>query len=369
MKVGIDASSLSAGRGPARYTRGIIKALGCISRPSDEYIQYSPFADRVEDLPENFRFCQLPLQKKRPWLNWTLPMAARRDNLDVMFFPANDCWLWRAVPAVVTLLDVAQFTTLYGNLPSWKDRLQIRLQMGRIGKVADTIITISKYSAYEIGKVVPGSRGKTEVVYCGLSDPFNNGYEARGSVENPYILFVGGFDRRKNLERLLQAFKALLEKGRKETLVLIGAGGANGKLYYDMPALVEQYGLGEKVAIKNGVSDGELPAYYANASLFIFPSIVEGFGFPIIEAQACGCPVACSNAASMPEVGGDAAVYFDPFDVNQMEKSLTRVLVDKEFAQELRVKGLKNCQRFQWKDAGKKVYDVLKGNQRIHYSC
>lgn len=360
MQIGIDISCIPAGRGPARYTIELIKAIAKDSKNTDEFILFSHCKATIDTLPDNFVFKIVPQQKWRPWLNWTLPIAARRDKLDVMFFPANDCWLWKAIPTVVALLDVAQFTTLYNHLPSWKDRLQIRLQMNRIGKVADKIITISEFSRKEIYKIAPGSKNKTEVVYCGLSEPFLNNSVTKKSVKEPYILFVGGFDRRKNLERLLQAYKILLKKGHQEKLLLIGSSGDNMKLYYDMPALIHKYNLETMVEIKKGVPDDELVEYFANASVFVLPSIVEGFGFPVIEAQACGCPVVCSNAASLPEVGGDAAVYFDPSDVAAMAESIGRVLKDEPLAKKLRENGTVNCRRFSWSKAGEQVYTVLR---------
>ncbi|NLG17379.1 MAG: glycosyltransferase family 4 protein [Fibrobacter sp.] len=358
MKIGIDITCLKSGRGPARYTREIVTALSQCCQMGDEFILYSPFDTGIEGLPTNFSYRHLPQQKHWPWLNWTLPCAARKDRLNVMFFPANDCWLWKAVPTVVALLDVAQFTTLYYQLPSWKDRLQIRFQMGRTGRVAQKIITISNYSAGQIHAVVPGSKGKTEVVYCGLSDVFY-GQGSTGADPVPYILFVSGFDRRKNLERLLQAYKILREKGREEKFLLVGSGGANQRLYYDMPALVKQYGLEHTVEIRNNVDDQALIGLYSHASLCVLPSIVEGFGFTVIEAQACGCPVVCSNAASIPEVGGDAAVYFDPLNVGEMAHSMEKVLSDRTFADELRKKGKVNSKRFSWDKAGKRVYELL----------
>ena len=259
----------------------------------------------------------------------------------------------------MVLHDVAQYTTLYDQLPSWKDRLQIRFQMGRIGSVTSKIVAISNYTAGEIQRVVSCSTGKIEVVYNGLSTQFTEVDGKSQSPVIPYILFVGGFDRRKNLERLLQAYKLLREKGREEKLLLVGSGGANQRLYYDMPAFVKQYGLEHTVEIRNNVDDQVLIDLYSHASLCVLPSIVEGFGFTVIEAQACGCPVVCSNAASIPEVGGDAAVYFDPLNVGEMAHSIEMVLSDRTFADEVRKKGKVNSKRFSWDKAGKRVYELL----------
>jgi glycosyltransferase involved in cell wall biosynthesis len=358
MKIGIDISCIAGGRGPARYTTEIVKGLSTCCQEKDEFVLYSPFDHAIEDLPANFSFRYLPLQKHRPWLNWTLPFQARRDALDLMFFPANDCWLWRAVQTVITLHDVAQKTIIAGYQLSWKDKLQVTLQLKRMGKVTSRIITVSKYSAQEINKAVPNSSDKVVVIYNGLSDICEANISGMAK-QNGYILFVGGLDRRKNLERLLQAYKILINKGRKEKLVLIGSCGKNSKLYYNMPELVIQNGLENWVDIKSNVNDAELINYYSHAAMFVFPSLVEGFGLPLLEAMKCGCPIASSNAASLPEVGGDAVLYFDPYNVDQMADCMERILTDSGLRETLINKGYQQVKKFSWQKASQYVYCIF----------
>ncbi len=357
MRIGIDVSSLSGGRGPARYTTEIIKALsaGC---GSDD-IFYSPFDKGIPGLPSNFVFKFLPLQEMRPWLNWTLAMAVRRDKVDVMFFPANDFWLWRAAPTVVALLDIAPATKLFQYLPSWRDRLQNRLQMKALGRITDKVITISKFSADSIAAHLPKVAHKLQVVYCGLSSIFQLS-EIKDMSSKPYILFVGGFDRRKNLERMLQAYKLLLARGRTEKLLLVGSAGENKKLYYDMPEMIAAHDLQKNVEIKSGVDDNQLVQLYGNARILVIPSLIEGFGLPVLEAMSCGCPVASSNAASLPEVGGDAVQYFDPYNIEDMANCMQRILTDHHLQQEMIARGHEQVKKFSWQKAGEQVYKLLK---------
>jgi len=360
MRIGIDISCIPYGRGPARYTTEIVRALSHSAHKDDHFLFYSPSGATVDGLAGPAIVVKLPLQPCRPWLNWTLARAARRDRVDVMFFPANDCWLWKAVPTVVALLDVAPRTTLFGYLPGWKDRLQVRLQMRRTGRVAAQIITISRFSAGEIAGAVPGSRDKISVIHCGIGEVFRNPDIAEKNVSNePYILFVGGFDRRKNIERLLLSYRELRSRGRKEKLLMIGKGGNNPRLYYDMPELLTRLGLVDSVRARKDVDDEGLVDCYRQASLLVLPSIVEGFGLPVIEAQACGCPVACSGTASLPEIGADAASYFDPFDVATMTNSLDKILSDHSYRRHLIERGRENVKRFSWKCSGAQVYALL----------
>lgn len=362
MRIGIDVTSLTGGRGPARYTTEIIKALSIVCNQDDIFYLYSPFDKDISGLPSNFVFKFLPLQKRRPWLNWTLPKAVRRNCVNVMFFPANDFWLWRAVPTVVTLLDIAPARKLFQYLPSWRDRLQNRLQMKALGRIADKVITISKFSADSIAAHLPKVTHKLQVVYCGLPSSFQLSElsEIKNTFSPPYILFVGGFDRRKNLERMLQAYKLLLDRGRTEKLLLVGSAGENKKLYYDMPETIAAHDLQKNVEIKNGVDDNQLVQLYRNARLLVLPSIIEGFGLPVLEAMACGCPVASSNAASLPEVGGDAVQYFDPYNIEDMANCMQRILTDHHLRQEMIARGHEQVKKFSWQKAGEMVYKLLK---------
>ncbi len=361
MRIGIDISAVSHGRGPARFTTEIVRALTAFAKSGDTFFLYSPSGLTMSKLAVPAAVRAVPLERFRPWLNWTLPRAAAHDRCDVMFFPANDCWLWRAMPSVVALLDIAPRTTLFEYLPGWKDRLQVLLQMGRVGRVADTIVTISRFSAGQIAGAVPGSRDKICVIFCGIGETFRQPEQPAGNRdgEEPYILFVGGFDRRKNIERLLLAYRELRGRGRRENLLMIGKGGTNSRLYYDLPELVNRCGLAKSVIVRQGVDDATLAEKYRHALLLVLPSIIEGFGLPVIEAQSCGCPVACSTAASLPEVGGDAASYFDPYDVAAMAGCMEKILTDESFRARLRERGFENVKRFSWSRSGEAVYGFL----------
>lgn len=326
-----------------------------------KFYLYSPYPVTVK-YPSNFTPRYVPLQKFRPWLNWTLPRAVHKDKIDIMFFPANDFWIWPFATTVVTILDVAPATVLSGYCRSWLDKLQNKLQTARLGKVADKIITISEYSSSQIQKVANIPINKINTIYCGVSSKYcpPAAVKARGD----FILYVGGFDRRKNLERLLDAYNLLLSSGTKEKLVLAGHSRPGGydKLYYDIPELLRSKNLAGKVeVIENPTDDGIIKLYQA-AKLFVFPSLIEGFGLPVLEAMACGCPVVCSNAASLPEVGGEATVYFDPYNIDDIADKVKMVLKDEKLRKIMTAKGLQQAAKFSWDEAGSKVYQILRNS-------
>jgi glycosyltransferase involved in cell wall biosynthesis len=276
-----------------------------------------------------------------------------------MYFPANDCWWRPACPTVATLLDVAPYVELKGMYRGPAHHLQACARRATIHRVAHRVVTISEYSAAAIAAWQPKLAGKITVVPCGVSEAFLAPRPAR-KPGPPYILFVGGFDRRKNLERLVEAFRLLVAAGREERLVLAGRRGADRALYYDIDALVSASGIAGRIDVVEPGTDDELAGLYAGASLLVLPSLVEGFGLPVLEAMACGCPVACSRAASLPEVAGDAAVYFDQIDTRNMSETIGMALDDRTLRGTLIDRGRERVRRFSWDAAGSRVHGLLR---------
>ena len=178
--------------------------------------------------------------------------------------------------------------------------------------------------------------------------------EARSRYHLPerYLLFVGTIEPRKNLGRLLQAFERLRAEKLTDALVIVGK---RGWLYDDFIAQWEASPARDAVIFPGWVDDADLPAIYAGAQALAFPSIFEGFGLPILEAMGCGTPVACSNTSSLPEVAGDAALLFDPQDVDALTDALRRLLSDRDLAEALAARGLAQAARFSWARAAQET--------------
>ena len=167
----------------------------------------------------------------------------------------------------------------------------------------------------------------------------------RYGLHDPYVLFVGTLEPRKNLERLLEAFSRARQAGRREKLVLAGQLGWK---YRGLLGRIERSGLASAVRLLGYVPDEDLPAIYNLASVVAFPSLYEGFGLPILEGMACGVPVLTSDRASMVELAGDAALLVDPTDVTALEGGLVRLLDDPELRRELARRGRGRAARFSW---------------------
>jgi glycosyltransferase involved in cell wall biosynthesis len=211
------------------------------------------------------------------------------------------------------------------------------------------IIAISQNTKKDILRFYPDiPEQKISVIYIGSSFKPHTEYKKGYHLPEKYILFVGSRGNYKNFSRFYEASRRLLESDDKLYLVCIG-GGTFSQSELDLIG-----NLKDRVMQKS--ADDEMLAYaYAHAQCFVFPSIYEGFGIPTLEAFACRCPVALSDSSSMPEVGGDAVLYFDPLDIDQMSKQIRRIVYDEALRNQLIEKGTQQLKNFEWKSIAQQV--------------
>jgi glycosyltransferase involved in cell wall biosynthesis len=231
----------------------------------------------------------------------------------------------------------------------------------------DAVITVSRQSCQDLIKYLPVNPKKINVIPEAASLHFHPLNEAeylpaleRHGIRRPYILSVGSLEPRKNLLRLLEAYARL--EGSRPSLVIAGA-----RNYWKSSPVVEtvsRLGLEQHVRFTGYVEDADLPALYSAASLFVFPSLYEGFGLPVLEAMACGTPVVTSSVSSLPEVAGDAALLVDPRDVDAIASAMRRILDDSDLAADLRARGLARAAQFSWERTAREtlaVYEKVLG--------
>lgn len=224
---------------------------------------------------------------------------------------------------------------------------------------SDHILTISEFSRREIVELLNIPEERVSVVPCApsLSDERVQfeACAARHMIVNPYLLYVGTIEPRKNLVRLIRAFARLKREQRiPHQLVLAGGKGWANEEIYETAACMED------VVFTGYLSDGEKYAMYENAAAFVFPSIYEGFGIPPLEAMAFGCPVVCSNAASLPEVVGAAAELVNPLDEVSISQGIWNVLSNESYAAELTRRGYRQINKFTWDASADKLTEICK---------
>jgi glycosyltransferase involved in cell wall biosynthesis len=229
----------------------------------------------------------------------------------------------------------------------------------RLARRARAILTVSKFSRDRIAEHCRVPADKITVVYNGVDRVFRPQEEAsirscakRLALPQPYVLCVGSLEPRKNLGRLLAAWRLVADRHRDVSLVLVGA---EGRVFRDA-------GLAEmppRVHLTGYLGDDDLPALYGGAEIFLYPSVYEGFGLPVAEAMACGTPVVCSDVTSLPEVAGSAAEFVDPLDVASIAGGLDRLLGDSQRRGQLRAAGIAQSGRFCWDEAASATWKVL----------
>jgi len=263
----------------------------------------------------------------------------------ISFFLPRSCIL---VP-IVTDMALFRMPEVYrfSRVLLWK------LQYAYIRRRADHYIAISEFTKKEIMDVLRVSQEKIHVVPCACSEalsPVKD--EARLSLlaerfhlPKRFVLFVGNANPRKNLSRIIQAFDQLRETEEiQHHLVIAGEQGWK----FDREEALRDIRHKDEIHFIGFVPDEEMAALYSAADLFVFPTLYEGFGIPVIEAQRCGTPVITSRTSSLPEIGADAAFYVDPYDVNSIARGMGSVLKNPQMAEELKQKGFENAKRFSW---------------------
>ncbi len=283
------------------------------------------------------------------WTHIILPFKSG----DILFCPANIAPIF--VPSnkklVVTIHDIAFIT--HPNTFSKFFRIYYKFIMPFVIKRADKIITASNYSRSEIEKQYPLSKQKVEVIYLGA----DSRYKKFDIDKKDQILYVGSMNERKNFIGVVKAFELLNSENYK--LIVVGNFGSNFVIDESNKLTIEKAKNNPNIEFKSGVSDDDLIKLYNNSKLFVFPSFYEGFGLPVLESMTCGTPVVCSSSTSLPEVGGDAVVYCDPFNVDDIKNKLELVLNDKKLQREMIQKGFKRAKEFSWENSANKHIEVF----------
>jgi glycosyltransferase involved in cell wall biosynthesis len=362
MRIGIDARFYgTVGKGLGRYVSELIRQLEFVDH-ENEYFVFLRQTNWNDYAPRNPKFRKVLAEF--PWYGLAeqliFPFWLKRFRLDLMHFTHfNVPWLYRR-PFVVTIHDLILFshptpraTTLGPLLFRVKYifyRLIIRSAIAR----AATIITVSRYTKDQIEQVFPFAKDKAiAVTYEACGSSFRDAARAAArpaepppGLVRPFLLYVGNAYPHKNLERLLRAFAEFRRRGHAGyRLILVGAQD----YFYDRLQLeARKQGLAENVVFFGRASDAELADLYDTAEFYVFPSLCEGFGLPPLEAMCRGLAVASSGATCLPEILGEAALYFDPESESEIAQGLIRLADDAGLRSDLAAKGKIQTEKYDW---------------------
>lgn len=372
MRIAIDyTAAVRQGAGIGRYTRGLVRALAEIDQQND-YVLFSAGRDRQGGWPANFRLRPLPLTDRHLSILWQrlrlpLPIELVTGRVDILHSPDFVLPPTLARHKVLTVHDLS-----FMRYPECSSPPLLEYLLGSVPRSvahADLILADSQSTRRDLLELLNVPPERVVVLYAGVEPRYAPQEPAavqavarRYGLARPFILGLGTLQPRKNYVRLIRAYHLLRQRHDVPHQLVIGGG--RGWLYEDIDATIAELGLEEKVRLVGFVDDADLPALYAAADLFAFPSLYEGFGIPVLEAMGCGTPVVTADNSSLPEVAGDAAMLVDALDVEALADALWRLIDDGALRQILVQRGQQQVQRFTWRAAAEQLlgaYSALGG--------
>lgn len=329
------------------------------------------FVDNDQDLPGFIRdtgFKWVPLSPstnsavgKFYWDHVAVGAACKRLGIDALYAPAHVRPAYAPCPVVVHVLDM-----MYHRFPhhwEWSDQAYFRLAVSILTSRASNISALSESTKKDILHFTSAPEDVIEVIYPGVPDGFEviepektQGIRKQYRLPNPFILFIGSFHPRKGVIDLINAFEEVAGEIPHDLVIVVSTNYQS--------EFIEQRILHNQVAqrirlLKGVVPRSELPLFCNEADLFVFPSLYEGFGFPVLEALACGCPTITTNISSLPEVAGNAALLVQPNHAAGLKNAIERVLLDTDFRDNLRQRALQQARRFSWATTAQKTIGLL----------
>ncbi|OGK18003.1 hypothetical protein A3G67_04525 [Candidatus Roizmanbacteria bacterium RIFCSPLOWO2_12_FULL_40_12] len=356
MIIGIDGNEANVDElvGVSVYTKNL---LSYFQKQASSNLQFEIFLKEKPKAslpPETKDFKYKVVGPSFLWSQISLPLALKNTNLDVFFSPAHYAPRYLSKPLVVTIHDLSYF--YYPEEFLKKDLHKLTHWTKYSVEKAKKVIAVSENTKKDLMKFYNVPENKISVIYNGFEKNVpSSKFQAQNSSE-PYFLYVGTLQPRKNLKALIKAFNEFKKNNPEYKLKIVGK---KGWIFEDIFSLVDELKLTEEITFEGFVSDDKLVNLYKNAHGFVLPSFYEGFGIPILEAMSYGCPVIASNTSSLPEVGEDACLYFDPKNVNELVKRMEESK-NPELRGKLIDKGLERVKKFSWEKSAKETLRIIK---------
>jgi len=367
MRIAFDGTALRPRRtGVGYYTEHLLRHLA-LTAHDDELIVLSnrPVATDAP-LPERVRIVTARHRVPRMvWMQTGAPAALKRIGADVVHFTNGMLPVVSPVPTVVTIHDMS--LRLYPRYHPMRRVLLNRPLVDLAARRADAIVTVSETAKRDIVRLYRLDPDRVHVVYEAAAPAFRrvtdpaelDRVRAKYGFRDRVILYVGTIEPRKNLPTLVEAFARGRRRGDLDhQLVCVGP---YGWLSRDLDERIRRANVADAIAFTGYVPFDDLPAIYSLAEMFVYPSMYEGFGLPVVEAMACGVPVITGRAAALAEVGGEAAAHVDRIDADGLAEAMATLAADPERRRDLAARGLERSQRFSWERAAQQSLDVYRG--------
>jgi len=369
MRIGINALAWRPGQqaGVDTYLRHLIDALQQV----DSHNQYVIFVGQqarqyLSLAAPSFHLAICPIYSgyrllRALWEQTMLTHHAAAAGIDVMLCAGGIVPQNLRIPAVQVIHDLQVFH--YPENFRWLKRQFLLHMLPRSARVAALTVASSECTRADVTRFLGQALPKTSVVPLAAGAEFRPSsaqaitrVKAKYDISGNYLLCVATAHHHKNLPALVETYNEIAAHEWEGGLVLVGRGGSDST---QLGAAIGSSRCREKIWQLGYVDKDSLPALYSGATIFVMPSLFEGFGMTVLEAMQCGCPVACSNLTALPEVAGDAAVLFDPRDRRQFRRVLLQMVSDRHLRQELRGKGFAQAARFNWHTTAQKTLAAI----------
>ncbi|MCK5115979.1 MAG: glycosyltransferase family 4 protein [Candidatus Aegiribacteria sp.] len=364
MRIGLEISPLAINfSGIPNYILRLLHGFASIDK-ENQYFLYTnrPIPFDLE-LPDNFRTVILkrPLPRFQLWFQIELPYKLKKDGIDVFHGLFSRLPFVLPVPSAITVHDLSGY-----RMPRLHKRKThfTNLLYPLYVKKAARIIAVSEFTAKELASCFPETSSKTTVIHEAAPPEYSevteeselNRIREKYDLPHRFFLFLGTLEPRKNLPGLLEAFLQVADSV-PHSLVISGAIGWKTEELFDK---LKMSGVKDRVQLTGFVDRKDIPALLSLADVFVYPSLYEGFGLPVLEAMACGTPVITSNVSSMPEISGDAALLVDPGSTESISNAIMTLVHDEDKRALLRRRGLIRAREFNWEKTARETLLVYK---------
>jgi len=384
MKIGIEGQRLlrTKKHGMDMVALELINELQKLDHENEYVVFVKPDEDTATlKATSNFKIVELNGGPYPTWEQWALPKAAKQEGCHILHCTSNTAPVCSDIPLIVTLHDIIymESISLFKKSGTWYQKtgnMYRRFVVPSIVKKSDKIITVSKFEKNRIADFFGISHDDNRLVaiYNGVSEhfiPITNQNElqrvkTKYHLPDRFLFFLGNTDPKKNTSGTLKAFSDYLKKTRDTDLYLV-------MLDYERTSLekilsdIGDKALIDRIILTGYVINTDLPAIYNLCKVFLYPSLRESFGIPMLEAMRCGTPVITSNTSSMPEVSGNAAYIVNPYKPEEITAGIEKLLSDSILRDDLRKKGLLQAEKFSWKHMAENVLKLYHEVYHNHY--
>ncbi len=367
MRIGIDATTLPPQPvGAGNYIIQLIRALASL-KVNDEFVIFvQQRGQALISLPENDSFEWIILEDRNPgsrliWEQTLFPQLIKKSGVDLLHSMHYTRPVRLPCASVVTFHDMTFF--LYPELHTRAKRLFFPLAIRASARQADALTAVSESTRQDAIRVLGISPEKIATTQLGVDPAFRSINDAaikrkiaeKYDLPERFILYVGLLEPRKNLPMLIRAYKRLIDGGENYKLVLVGR---YGWMYEELLKQINNLDLEGMVHFTGYVSQEDLPLVYNLSSLFVYPTLYEGFGLPALEAMACGVPVITTDVSSLPEIVGEAGILVPVNNVEALYGAMIAVLGDEDLRRKMINKGILRAAKFTWKQTAKLTFQV-----------